>query len=64
MATKNLKPTFKEPEQCLECDSDAPMTFRYVSKNDGPMEMGAWLCDDCGHAHLSPEHDEDDCAGC
>jgi len=54
---------FEEPEQCLECESDNPMTFQAVSM-DNKDGHSAWVCDDCGHAHLNPDHVEDECVGC
>lgn len=32
-----------------------------VNGKDG---IQAWVCDDCGHAHLNPTHNEEECLGC
>lgn len=53
---------FEEPESCDECESTEGMEFQRVSLN-GKDGVPAWICADCGHAHLNPTHD-DDCQGC
>jgi len=54
---------FEEPEQCVECNSDESMELKKVSL-DGKDGISAWVCNDCGHAHLNPDHLEEDCMGC
>lgn len=53
---------FKEPEVCEQCNAYGTMEFRTVSVNG--KDAAAWICDDCGHAHLEPNHDGEDCLGC
>lgn len=60
--SEELAQPFEEPESCDECESTEKMEFLRASLN-GRDNVPAWICGDCGHAHLNPTHD-DDCQGC
>lgn len=62
---------FEEPECCEQCESDNPMEMHNVSVIKGgkgfdksKKDVPGWICQDCGFAHLNPDHDSEDCAGC
>lgn len=67
---------FEEPEACEQCQSSEPMDFLKVSviKGGSPSReirpvveatdgVPAWICSECGFAHIQPDHG-DDCPGC
>jgi transposase-like protein len=58
-----MEPRFDEPENCEQCESPTSMALLNTSVN-GKDGIQAWVCDDCGHAHLNPTHNEEECLGC
>ena len=64
---------FEEPESCEQCQSGEPMNLLKVSVIKGGARgikpvveskdgVPAWICSECGFAHIQPDHG-DDCQG-
>lgn len=57
-AAKKVQPSPAEPEECVECGATDPMGLFQVAEvsNDPDTDYRwAWICDECGHAHLCAE---------
>ena len=44
-----------EPQECENCHGQEPMDFRNAEVNG--VQVDAWICDECGHAHLPEARD-------
>lgn len=56
-----------EPDRCMNCQSDSPMTFyTSVSVSSGGTQgateeriVSGWICDECGHFHEAANLSQD-----